>query len=90
MGPEDSRQVGPASLGEAGRPRPVAILRGLFAQVQVRLFYSREVVLVIVQKSQAGRPSLSRLACFSFGFRQNFSGICILPSHLVSLCNSQM
>ena len=35
-GPESSRQVGPASLGEAGRPTPVAILHDLFAQVQAR------------------------------------------------------
>jgi hypothetical protein len=35
-GPESGRQVGPASLGEAGRPAPVAILCDLFAQVQAR------------------------------------------------------
>ena len=35
-GPEDSPQVGPAGLEEAGRPGLVANLRGLFAQVQAR------------------------------------------------------
>ena len=35
-GPENGRQVGPAGLREAGQPRPVAILGGLFAQAQAR------------------------------------------------------
>ena len=35
-GAGNGRQVGPAGLGEAGRPRPVAILHGPFAQIQAR------------------------------------------------------
>jgi len=33
-GPGYGQQVGPAGIGEVGRPGPVAILGGPFAQVQ--------------------------------------------------------
>ena len=63
--------MGPAGLGESGRPGPGAILGGPFAQVQA---HPSEGVLVALL------PDLSRPACFSFGIRPNFSGILCSPS----------
>ena len=55
-GPESSRQVGPASLGEAGRPTPVAILRDLFTQVQARYVLLQGRCLVDLAEI-SGRPA---------------------------------
>ena len=67
--------------GGAGRPGLVAILGGPFAQVQARTALPPvRVFLENFQRSQAGRPDLSRPACFSFGIRPNFSGILCSPS----------
>ena len=74
---EHAKEAKEWPTGGAGRPGPVAILGGPFAQVQAR---PSEGVLVIFQSSQAGRPDLSRPACFSFGIRPNFSGILCSPS----------
>ena len=59
-----------------GWPGPVAILGGpFFHRFRLGLLCPSEGVLVIFQRSQDGRPDLSRPACFSFGICLNFSGI---------------
>ena len=73
-GPESSRQVGPASLGEAGRPTPVAILRDLFTQVQARYVLLQGSCLGDFAKI-SGHP-----ARFSLRIRLNFSEMLSSPS----------
>ena len=67
-------QVGPAGLGLW--PSLVALLH----RFRLGLFCPSEGVLMIFRRSQAGRPDLSRPACFSFGIRPNFSSILCSPS----------